>query len=132
MIEAATGKTLSQLEAEIDKGPAPQSQELKGWRAIGQASIERQEAEVKNVVGVLRGEGPHANEAIVIGAHYDHLGMGGAGSAAPGVHEIHNGADDNGSGTTVLVEIARELAARNDKAAADDCVRGLHRRRAAA
>ena len=41
--------------------------------------------------------------------------MGGAGSAAPGVHEIHNGADDNGSGTTVLIEVARELAARNEK-----------------
>ena len=41
--------------------------------------------------------------------------MGGAGSAAPGVNEIHNGADDNGSGTTVLVEVARQLAARDKK-----------------
>ena len=41
--------------------------------------------------------------------------MGGSGSAAPGVHEIHNGADDNGSGSTVLVEVARELAARDKK-----------------
>jgi hypothetical protein len=52
-----------------------------------------------------------ADETIVIGAHYDHLGFGGNGSAAPGVHEIHNGADDNGSGSTVLMEVARQLAA---------------------
>ena len=84
------------------KAPRRRASELTGWQAVGETSIERQEAEVKNVVGVLEGEGPHADETIVIGAHYDHLGLGGAGSAAPGVHEIHNGADDNGSGTTVL------------------------------
>ncbi len=66
-------------------------------------------------MGVLEGEGPHADETIVLGAHYDHLGWGGIGSAAPGVHEIHNGADDNGSGSTVLVEVARELVARGKK-----------------
>ncbi len=111
VIHAALGTSLSQLETDIDHGPTPHSRELTGWRAAGQATVERHEVEVKNVVGILEGEGPHADETIVIGAHYDHLGYGGAGSAAPGTHEIHNGADDNGSGTTVLVEIARELAA---------------------
>ncbi|HTM55745.1 MAG TPA: M20/M25/M40 family metallo-hydrolase, partial [Pirellulales bacterium] len=86
---------------------------LERWRITGETSIERQEAEVKNVLGVLEGSGPLAEETIVIGAHYDHLGYGGAGSAAPGVKEIHNGADDNGSGTTVLIEVARRLAARS-------------------
>ena len=111
MIHAALGTSLSQLESDIDDGPTPHSRELTGWRAEGQTTVERHEVEVKNVVGILEGEGPHADETIVIGAHYDHLGYGGAGSAAPGVHEIHNGADDNGSGTTVLVEVARQLAA---------------------
>ncbi len=115
VVQAATGKSLADLEKQIDQGPTPSSHELTGWRAVGQASVERQEVEVKNVIGVLEGEGPLANETVVLGAHYDHLGYGGAGSTAPGVHEIHNGADDNGSGTTVLIEVARELAARGKK-----------------
>jgi hypothetical protein len=115
VIQAALGSSLSQLEKEIDKGPAPQSRDLAGWRAVGETSVERQEVEVKNVVGVLEGEGPLANETIVLGAHYDHLGWGGNGSMAPGVREIHNGADDNASGTTVLVDVARRLAARGKK-----------------
>jgi hypothetical protein len=114
-VQAALGTTLAKLEEEIDKGPTPQSRELTGWRAQGQTTVLRDETEVKNVIGILEGEGPHADETIVVGAHYDHLGMGGPGSAAPGVTEIHNGADDNASGTTVLVEVARQLAAREKK-----------------
>lgn len=116
IIEAALGKSLEQIEKEIDKGPKPHSQELTGWKVEGQTTVERQEVEVKNVIGILEGEGPHADETIVIGAHYDHLGLGGVGSAAPGVKEIHNGADDNGSGTTVLLEVARALVAQGKPA----------------
>jgi hypothetical protein len=47
----------------------------------------------------------------VIGAHFDHLGHGGTGSLAPGVRAIHNGADDNASGTAAVLEVARLLAA---------------------
>ena len=46
----------------------------------------------------------------MVGAHYDHLGRGGAGSLAPGIPEIHNGADDNASGTAALMEVATRLA----------------------
>jgi hypothetical protein len=46
---------------------------------------------------------------VVVGAHYDHLGLGGPGSLAPDAHEPHNGADDNASGSAALVEVAREL-----------------------
>jgi len=48
--------------------------------------------------------------AVLVGAHYDHLGHGGAGSLAPDSHEIHNGADDNASGVAALLEVARQLA----------------------
>jgi Zn-dependent M28 family amino/carboxypeptidase len=112
VIAAALGKSLAEVETEIDKGPTPKSAALAGWRIEGEASVHREESEVKNVIAVLEGAGPHADETIVVGAHYDHLGWGGAGSAAPGVKEIHNGADDNGSGTTVLLEVARQMAAR--------------------
>ncbi len=67
----------------------------------------------RNVVAVLRGRDPMLrDEAVVIGAHYDHLGLGHFGardSASRGA--IHNGADDNASGTATLLEIARLLAA---------------------
>jgi aminopeptidase YwaD len=48
---------------------------------------------------------------IVIGAHYDHLGMGGEGSLVPDTTAVHNGADDNASGTAGLLELAQEFAA---------------------
>jgi Zn-dependent M28 family amino/carboxypeptidase len=70
-----------------------------------------------NVVGVLRGSDPQlASEYVVIGAHYDHLGLGGPESlAAKPEGEIHHGADDNASGTTGLLEIARVLAGERTK-----------------
>lgn len=73
--------------------------------------IVRRTAPAYNVVGVLEGTDPQVkNEIIVIGAHYDHLGRGGAGSLAPREGEIHFGADDNASGTAALLELARLFA----------------------
>ena len=115
MLNAALGMDLASLEREIDKRPAPQSREITGWRLNGEVTVERRKAEVKNVVAVLDGEGPTADETIVIGAHYDHLGLGGSGSRAIGEKQIHNGADDNGSGTAALLEVARLLATREKK-----------------
>lgn len=69
-------------------------------------------AAARNVVGILPGRDPaRRGEVIVIGAHYDHLGMGITGSLSPNERAIHNGADDNASGSAALVEIARRLAA---------------------
>jgi hypothetical protein len=66
-----------------------------------------------NIVGVVRAEAPVRKPGVVVvGAHYDHLGMGGAGSLAPGSEEPHNGADDNASGTAALLEAARVVSGR--------------------
>jgi hypothetical protein len=68
-----------------------------------------------NAVGFLEGSDPLLkNEVIVIGAHYDHLGFGGegSGSLSPDTPEIHNGADDNASGTAGLLELAQAFGAR--------------------
>lgn len=111
VITAAVHQDLAALERKIDETLKPHSAELTGWKARGQSDVITTEAKVKNVVGVLEGEGPTADETIVIGAHYDHWGRGGSGSAAPGSTEIHNGADDNASGVAALLEIARELKA---------------------
>ena len=69
-----------------------------------------------NVVGVIEGSDPVLkNEAIVIGAHYDHLGRGGEGSLAPRSGEIHHGADDNASGTAGVLELARIFSAQRSQ-----------------
>ncbi len=59
----------------------------------------------RNVLGLAPGSVADG-EILVIGAHFDHLGWGGEGSLAPGERAIHNGADDNASGTAVLMELA--------------------------
>jgi Zn-dependent M28 family amino/carboxypeptidase len=72
-----------------------------------------QSPRLHNVVGVLKGADPLlASEAIVIGAHYDHLGTSSQGSRdASGIRQIHNGADDNASGTSAVIEMAHAAAA---------------------
>lgn len=60
----------------------------------------------RNVVGFIDNQ---AEKTIVIGAHFDHLGMGGQGSLHRGDSAIHNGADDNASGTAALVALAKML-----------------------
>jgi aminopeptidase YwaD len=67
---------------------------------------------VRNVVGILDGADiARTRQAVVLGAHYDHVGLGGRFSSAPDrTGEIHNGADDNASGIAALIEIARSAA----------------------
>jgi len=68
----------------------------------------RREVQPANVIGILDGSDPVLkNEVVVIGAHYDHLGLGGEGSLASHEGEIHHGADDNASGTAAMLELAR-------------------------
>ena len=68
----------------------------------------------RNVVGLIPGAGRLAGQVIVIGAHYDHLGYGGPFALDPeSTGVVHNGADDNASGTTAVMEIARRLAQRH-------------------
>ena len=107
---ASSGTKLEEVEAAIDLDFKPRSAVLPGWKARGTLSMEKVKTEVSNVIGVIDGEGPLADETVVIGAHYDHVGRGGAGSLAPGSTEVHNGADDNASGTVALIELARRFA----------------------
>lgn len=115
VVKQATGKDLATLEREIDEDLQPRSQILAGWQVQAEASVNQVQAEVKNVIAVLEGEGPLADETIVVGAHYDHVGMGGPGSLAPWTVEVHNGADDNASGTAALIETAERLVAAGVK-----------------
>lgn len=109
ILQSALGKNLKTVEKELDKNLQPHSQPLDGWTIRGRVTIERKSVEISNVVGVLEGEGPLAEETIVVGAHYDHLGRGESGAFDSEDKQIHNGADDNGSGVAALLEIARRL-----------------------
>jgi hypothetical protein len=64
----------------------------------------------RNVVAAIPGRGALAGQAVILGAHFDHLGVGGYGSAAGDSINVHNGADDNASGTAALLDIARSFA----------------------
>jgi Zn-dependent M28 family amino/carboxypeptidase len=70
-------------------------------------AVDREAGESRNVVGIVRGAGADAGEWVAFGAHYDHLGV------VDGV--IHNGADDDASGTTAILAVAEALA--RDRAA---------------
>ncbi len=68
-------------------------------------------AALKNVIGVIPGRKPEIKvESVVVGAHYDHLGLGWPESRDNNVGKIHPGADDNASGVAALIELARVMA----------------------
>ncbi|WP_186767591.1 M20/M25/M40 family metallo-hydrolase [Blastopirellula retiformator] len=115
VVQAALGKSLVEMETAINDDKQPHSRVIANWKAIGQTDVIREKAEISNVIGVLKGEGPQAEEIVLIGAHYDHIGYGGEGSLAPWTHEIHNGADDNASGAVALLETARQIVSRDGK-----------------
>jgi Peptidase family M28/PDZ domain/PA domain len=110
LIQKSLGKSIETIQSEIDATGKPQSAVLTGLRASGSVSIKNAETIARNVVGFLPGRGDLSDEFVVVGAHYDHVGMGGPGSLAPGTIAVHNGADDNSSGTTTMLEIARRLS----------------------
>ncbi len=111
---APSGKQLAALREGIDRAVTPQSFPLPGVRVKVEVALVRERGTTANVVGILPGTDPRLkDESIVIGAHYDHLGRGGENSLAPDeVGKIHFGADDNASGTTGVMALARAFAAR--------------------
>ena len=106
--------SLEEVEADIDRNLESLSCNLKDWSCKLNFEYTIESTLAKNIIGIIEGEGPHADETIVIGAHHDHLGMGAYGSRA-GRREIHNGADDNATGTAAVMELARRFAARGEK-----------------
>jgi hypothetical protein len=71
--------------------------------------IEQKEEETHNIAGVLPGKGSLADEYILIGAHYDHIGYGRYGARPSNRGKLHPGADDNASGTAGVLLIADQL-----------------------
>jgi len=109
-------KNLAEFEKTADSRKVSSREPVRGLKLDLVTNIVRRESPSFNVVGILPGSHPKLkNEAIVIGAHYDHLGLGGEGSLAAREGEIHHGADDNASGVAGLIELARMLSTQNPK-----------------
>ncbi len=111
------GINLKDVYNQILENKKPASFEIKNSSAIISTEVKEVEATSWNVGGIVEGNDPKLKkEWIIIGAHFDHLGMGGEGSLYRGDEpQIHNGADDNASGTTGVLELAEKFASQKDK-----------------
>ena len=103
------GIDLKKFQEDVDRDLKPRSRGTTGVRITGKVALNATYATTDNLAGVIPGRGPLAGEVVVVGAHYDHLGYGGRGSMRPNEHAIHNGADDNASGSVSVLLAAREL-----------------------
>lgn len=110
-----SGKSLGDLQSELDmENPhADPGFEVPNVRVAIATSVERIKKKDQNVLAVLLpSEGVSNPNYVLLGAHYDHLGRGQTGTLARKNEEgeIHNGADDNASGTSMVLELASTLA----------------------
>ena len=104
-------RKISDLRSIIDKKLSSISFELER-RVSASVNLKFEKETATNIIGFIEGSDPILkNEYIVIGAHYDHLGYGGhrSGSLNPDSLQIHNGADDNASGTAGVLELSHKL-----------------------
>ena len=107
LMEAA-GEDVRRIRRSINRDLIPHSFRMRSIQAVVRIDVKVIRKRVRNVVGILPGEN---NSGLVIGAHYDHLGLGGLYSlAAEATDQVHNGADDNASGVAGLLELSRWFA----------------------
>lgn len=99
-----SGKTFEALKASIDNSGSPQTQNLKANISISYGPVNKDVKSV-NVLGYLEGT-DLKDELVVYSAHYDHVGL----TTDGGPDKVNNGADDDGSGTTGVLEIAKAYA----------------------
>ena len=113
-----SGRNMAEVQRAIDQDQKPQSFEFTNLKIRVSADIKPIRKTVRNVLASVQGSDPVLrNEWIVIGGHYDHLGLGDPHNSMSqaDVGKIHHGADDNASGTAGVLELAR-LIARNKQA----------------
>jgi len=112
LILKSSGNSTATLEKKINDKLKPFSFNT-GVITKGSAEIIPRKANTYNVAGFIEGSDPEKrNQWIILGAHYDHIGLGGAGSSTrtPDTIAVHYGADDNASGVASLIEIAEKFA----------------------
>lgn len=117
IVSRSVGTMMLGGEDELTKAEKGEKVNSSGLKTLIKINLNKKSGQSYNVVGVLEGtDAILKNEAVVIGAHYDHLGRGGAGSLAASSQEIHHGADDNASGVSAMIELARQFSqSKNNK-----------------
>lgn len=108
-----TGKSLEALQSSLDSGDPAMGFVIKKVKLSSSIDIKQIKKQGRNVIGRLQVGGKPSKEVILIGAHVDHLGKGrNSGSLAKDEekNQIHYGADDNASGTAVMLEIAEYMS----------------------
>ncbi len=107
-----SGHDIEQLQAKLDSGQLQTGFQIPGLKLQAAIEIEQRIGRGRNVIGRLQAADQPSQQAILIGAHIDHLGRGTAGSLARNEEKqkIHFGADDNASGVAALLEVAEFLA----------------------
>ena len=113
LLKPKSGLTVSDLENRINKTGKSAGFDT-GVTISAGSEVIREKSWTRNVVAMVPGEDEALkNEYIIIGAHFDHLGMGGPGSSSRAVDTIgvHHGADDNASGVSEMIELAEKFAA---------------------
>lgn len=101
------GINIEEIEKEIMEKKKPKSFEIKDLFLKINTELIQEKKECQNVIGILKPENWNG-KYILLGAHYDHIGMGGETSRWEKKYgKVHPGADDNGSGTALLLEMAR-------------------------
>lgn len=109
--QAVPALRVDAIAGEIDRTLTPRSHLVTNTTISYVAPLVALSPRIHNVVGILEGSDPKlAAETVVVGAHYDHLGLGGRYSRDADTTQIHNGADDNASGTSVVIEMAHAAA----------------------
>ncbi len=108
-----TNQTLAALQASIDATKTPHSFLVADCRVQLETQVQKQRREAANVIAMLAGSDAQLQkQAVIIGAHYDHLGRSSEGALDPDrKNEIRNGADDNASGTAGVLELAQYFLA---------------------
>ena len=111
------GASCRDLAAQINQTKKPNSYAVASSRAAVVTDLNQDRRVTANVIGKLAGSDPILKEqAVVIGAHYDHLGRSGEGAMDPDKDgQIHNGADDNASGTAGMLELAQYFASQSPR-----------------
>jgi hypothetical protein len=110
LVKKAGLPDLASLQEKLDRARRPLSADMNLTIHL-KTGVKAHQVDGKNVIGLLKGSG-ETDETIVLGAHYDHLGNVPAHGGRDGdtTRQIHNGADDNASGTAGVIELARALA----------------------
>jgi hypothetical protein len=110
---AASGNSIKNLQTQINKTQKPNSLLIPETRAVLTTDLHQERRTTANLIGKLPGSDPRLKEqAVIIAAHYDHLGRSSEGALDPDKEgEIRNGADDNASGTAGVLELAQYFAA---------------------